>query len=196
MGGFLSLNSDLYFQITISLHRIIMPSNPPVLSILGKSKSGKTTLLERLIPELKRRGFRVATIKHHSHPGFEFDLPGKDTWRHARAGSNYVVLAAPDKIASIRKLDRELSLDEIVAGIPDVDIILTEGYKRAGKPALEVVRAEKGLELISSADQLIAVATDTRLSVDIPQFDLGDVSGLADFIERWIRLQTVQSLDQ
>ena len=159
-------------------------AHPPILSIIGKSGSGKTTLLEKLIPELKRRGCRIATIKHHSHPGFEIDQPGKDTWRHARAGSDHVIIAAPDKIASIRRLERELNLDEIAAGIPDVEIILTEGYKRAGKPALEVVRRQPGsdLELVSDPGQLVAIATDTPLPAAVPQFSLEDAAGIADFI--------------
>ena len=161
----------------------------PILSIIGKSGSGKTTLLEKLLPELKRRGYRLATIKHHFHPGFEIDVPGKDTWRHARAGSDQVVIAGPDQIASIRRLERELTLDEIVAqiiapGVPPVDIILTEGFKRAGKPALEVVRAENGLEVISGVEQLVAVATDTPLNVTVPQFDLNDSEPIVDFIEQ------------
>lgn len=156
----------------------------PILSIIGKSGSGKTTLLEKLIPELKRRGRRLATIKHHSHPGFEIDQPGKDTWRHAQAGSDQVIIAAPDKIASIRRLQRELSLDEIAASIQDVDIIITEGYKRAGKPALEVVRAVTGLETISQPPQLIAIATDTALDINVPQFNLDDAEGLVSLIER------------
>jgi molybdopterin-guanine dinucleotide biosynthesis adapter protein len=156
----------------------------PILSIIGKSNSGKTTLLEKLIPELKRRGYRLATIKHHSHPGFEIDIPGKDTWRHSRAGSDQVVIAAPDRIASIRRLERELSLDEIAASIQDVDLILTEGYKRAGKPALEVVRQAAGLELVSQPPQLLAVATDTPLETEALQFSLDDAPAIADWIER------------
>jgi len=137
---------------------------------------------------LKRRGYRVATIKHHFHPGFEIDIPGKDTWRHARAGSDQVIIAGPDRIASIRLLERELTLDEIIEtiispGIPPVDIILTEGFKRAGKPALEVVRLENGLELISGIEQLLAVATDTPIEVAVPKFDLNDATTIADFIE-------------
>jgi molybdopterin-guanine dinucleotide biosynthesis protein B len=158
--------------------------NTPIISIIGKSGSGKTTLLEKLIPELKRRGYRVATVKHHSHPGFEIDQEGKDTWRHARAGSDCVVLASPDKIATIRRLERELSLDEIAEDICDVDIILSEGFKRAGKPALEVVRAETGLELICGAEQLVVVACDVALEVDVPLFSLEDAAGIADWIER------------
>lgn len=156
---------------------------PPILSIIGKSSSGKTTLLEKLIPALKRRGWRVATIKHHSHPGFEIDVPGKDTWRHARAGSDHVVIAAPDKIASIRMLEHPLTLDEIAAAITDVDIILTEGFKRAGKPALEVVRSETGLDLVGDPAQLRAVATDATLQLDVKVFGLDAVEEIAAWIE-------------
>jgi molybdopterin-guanine dinucleotide biosynthesis adapter protein len=154
----------------------------PVLSIVGKSGSGKTTLLEKLIPELKRRGYRVGTIKHHAHPGFEIDHPGKDTWRHAQAGSDHVVIVAPDKIASIRRLERELSLDEIAATMTEVDIILTDGFKRGGKPCLEVMRAENGVELVSEPARLAAVVTDTPLAVDVPQFELDETEKIVDWL--------------
>ncbi|MFC1878521.1 molybdopterin-guanine dinucleotide biosynthesis protein B [Chloroflexota bacterium] len=160
----------------------------PKLSIVGRSGAGKTTLLEKLIPEIKRRGYRVATIKHHSHPGFEIDKPGKDTWRHAQAGSDHVIIAAPDKIASIRRLEQALSLDQIITNITDVDIILTEGYKRGGKPALEVVRAATGNELLCGAAQLVAVATDIPLQVEAPQFGLDEISKIVDFIENRFQL--------
>lgn len=156
--------------------------NIPILSIVGRSGSGKTTLLENIIVELKRRGYRLATIKHHAHSGFEIDQPGKDTWRHARAGSDLVIIAAPDKMATIRTLEHELTLDEIVAGIDGVDIILTEGYKQAGKPALEVVRAEVSTKPICNPDQLVALVTDTELDAEVPQFHLQDVNQIVDFI--------------
>jgi molybdopterin-guanine dinucleotide biosynthesis protein B len=157
--------------------------NIPILSIVGKSGCGKTTLLEKLIAEFKQLDFQVATIKHHFHPGFEIDLPGKDTWRHARAGSDHVIIAAPDKIASIRRLEHEMTLDEISSAIREVDIIFTEGFKRAGKPAIEVIRAENGLELICESEQLIAIATDTPLDTHIQQFDINDGLGIVNFID-------------
>ena len=155
----------------------------PVITIIGKSRSGKTTLLEKLIPALRQLGYRVGTVKHHSHAGFEIDKPGKDSWRHAQAGSQHVVIAAPDKIASYRFTDTALTLDEVLAEFRDVDIILVEGYKRAGKPSIEVVRSARGLDLIGSTEQRIAVAADTPLNTETPYFDLNDAHGLAGLIE-------------
>jgi molybdopterin-guanine dinucleotide biosynthesis protein MobB len=154
----------------------------PVITIVGRSGSGKTTLLEKLIAELTRRGYAVGTVKHHSHAGFEIDQPGKDSWRHAQAGSRHVIVAAPDKIASYRLLERELELDEITAGVEGVDIILVEGFRQANRPTLEVVRAANSLELVGSAEQRFAVAADIPLDVDVPQLGLDDVMGIADLI--------------
>jgi molybdopterin-guanine dinucleotide biosynthesis protein B len=156
----------------------------PVVSVVGRSGGGRTTLLEKLIPELKRRGYRVATIKHHAHPGFEVDRPGKDTWRHAQAGSEQVVIAAPDRVAAIRYIDHSLTLDEIAETlIRDVDLILTEGYRRENRPKIEVLRAAHGRELMCDAEELLAVATDVTLALDVPCFDLEDAAGLVALIE-------------
>ena len=156
----------------------------PIVSIVGRSGAGRTTLLEKLIPELRRRGYRVATVKHHAHPGFEVDQPGKDTWRHAQAGSEQVVIAAPDRVAAIRYVDHALTLDEITATIiRDVDIILTEGYRGANKPKIEVVRAARGREPLCSPEELLAIASDVELALGVPRFDLDDAAGLVDLIE-------------
>jgi len=155
----------------------------PLVTIIGKSGCGKTTLLEKLVAELKSRNYKLATIKHHSHRGFEIDKPGKDSWRVAQAGSDHVIIASPDKIASYRKIEHELSLDEISASISDVDLILVEGYKQAGKPALEVVRAKNSRELIGSQEQRFAIAADFPLDLGVPQLELDDVLGIADLIE-------------
>lgn len=158
------------------------PGSIPVISVIGRSGSGKTTLLEKLIPELKRRGYRVGTIKHHAHPGIEIDRPGKDTWRHAHAGSDHVVIAAPDRLVSIRNLNRELELEEISAQMEDVDIILTEGFSRANTPKIEVIRSGRSAEPLEVTER-IAFATDTNLLNPEPQFNLDDAHGLVDMIE-------------
>lgn len=156
----------------------------PVVTLIGKSGSGKTTLMEGLIPELSRRGYRIATVKHHSHSGFEVDQEGKDSWRHARAGSVHVIIAAPDKIASYRKLKAELTLAEIVKEVQEADLILVEGYRQAGFPSLEVLRSEVGRELLGTREQRFAVAADFSMQVDVPTFDLGDFPGISDLIEK------------
>ncbi|HWQ83193.1 MAG TPA: molybdopterin-guanine dinucleotide biosynthesis protein B [Anaerolineales bacterium] len=158
-------------------------SSIPVVTVIGKSGSGKTTLLEKLIKELSIRGYRLATIKHHSHSGFDIDVPGKDSWRFARAGSCHVVIAAPDKWAAYRHLQADLSLDEITAPIQDVDLILVEGFKQANKPTIEVVRSANSQTLIGTPEQRIAVVSDMQLEVGVPLYALDDVQGLAAFIE-------------
>ena len=156
----------------------------PIISIIGKSKSGKTTLLEKLITELKRRGYRVATIKHHAHSGFDIDKPGKDSRRHAQAGSDHVIVPAPDKIASYRLLQREWTLDEVATEVQEVDIILTEGYKRAGKPSLEIIRAANSTEVLSDEGQRFAIAADIPLDLGVPRFGLEDIENIVNLIEQ------------
>ncbi|HLF25395.1 MAG TPA: molybdopterin-guanine dinucleotide biosynthesis protein B [Anaerolineae bacterium] len=155
----------------------------PVVSIVGKSDAGKTTLLEKLIPELKRRGYRVATIKHDAHQ-FEIDHPGKDSYRHFHAGSDWTVIASSTQLASVRRLDRQLALDEIAATISGVDLILTEGFKREARVRIEVSRAAQSTELISTAAELLAIAADHPIDIGAPVYALDDAPGLVDLIER------------
>lgn len=155
----------------------------PILSIVGKSAAGKTTLIEKLIVELKRRGYRVATIKHDAHH-FEIDHPGKDSYRHFHAGADWTVIGSPAKLAVVRRLDRELTLDEIAATISDVDVILTEGYKREARLRIEVSRRDHTTELISDRSELFALVADYPIELGVPVFDLNDAPGLVDFIER------------
>jgi formylmethanofuran dehydrogenase subunit E len=155
----------------------------PVICIVGKSGCGKTTLLEKLIPELKARGYRIGTVKHHAHPGFDIDKPGKDTWRHAQAGSDHVVIAAPDKIASIRKLPERLDLHKIASNFTDVDLILTEGFSRTQFPKIEILRAAWYAKPLDHISNRVAWITDCPdLVTDLPAFAFDDLTGLADFI--------------
>jgi molybdopterin-guanine dinucleotide biosynthesis protein B len=163
----------------------------PIISIVGKSGVGKTTALERVIREIKRRGYRVGTIKHDTH-GFEVDKPGKDSWRHAQAGSDSVVISGPHKMALIRKLDAELSLDEIVPLLGTVDLVITEGYKRGNRPKIEVTRLERGTELLCQAEELIGIMADHSVDMPVPQFALDDAVGVVDLLER-LYLQPVRA---
>jgi len=162
----------------------------PILSIVGKSDSGKTTLIERLIPELTRRGYRVATVKHDLH-GFDIDREGKDTWRHKQAGAHTVIISSPNKLALIRETDRDHSLDDIRrAFVRDVDIIISEGYKNDTQPKIEVSRAAQQQELLCDPrDNLVAIASDRSHDRGVPCFDINDAAGLADFIVKRFLLE-------
>jgi len=156
---------------------------PPIISIVGNSNSGKTTLIEKLIRELKSRGYRVATIKH-AHQGMTFDESNKDSWRHIQAGSEATVISSPDKIVLIKPVARKSSLDEIVRLVgDDPDIILAEGFKQSDAPKIEVHRRGAGPPL-SGIKKIIAIATDEPLETKTKQFSLDDVEGLADLLEK------------
>jgi len=155
----------------------------PVVSMVGKSGVGKTTILEPIIRELKRRGYRVATVKHDTHD-FDIDKPGKDSWRLAQAGSDVVAISGPRKMALIRQLDEEMPLDDVVGLMQDVDIVITEGYKRGDRLKIEVTRAERSRELLCRPEELIAIMTDYPIDMPVPQFALEDAAGLVDLLER------------
>ena len=158
----------------------------PVVSVVGKGDSGKTTFLEKLIGELASRGVRVATVKHHVHD-FDIDVPGKDSWRHARAGAVATMVSSPHKFSLIREVDGEVGLDDIatLAAEADCDLLITEGYKRAGRNRIEVSRHARSEELICAPDELLALVTDNEdLSCDgVPRFGLDDAVSVADLIE-------------
>mgnify|MGYP001819643358 CR=1 FL=1 len=154
----------------------------PTISFVGKSGVGKTTALERVVREIKMRGYRVGTVKHDVH-GFEMDRPGKDSWRHAQAGSDAVVVSGPHKLALIRKLVEEMALDDIVPLMGDVDLVITEGYKRGNKAKIEVSRLERGSQLLCQPEELIAAMADYPIDLPVPRFDLDDAAGVVDLLE-------------
>ncbi|MFC2030013.1 molybdopterin-guanine dinucleotide biosynthesis protein B, partial [Chloroflexota bacterium] len=143
---------------------------------------GKTTVLELVIRELSEREYRVGTVKHDTH-GFDMDRPGKDTWRHAQAGSRSVVISGPRRMALIRRVEDEIPLDELVLWMGDLDIVLTEGYKRGSSPKIEVARQARGTELLCGANEVIAIMSDFPVDMPVPHYDLSDAVGVVDLLE-------------
>ena len=157
-----------------------------IISIVGKSHSGKTTLLESLIAELKRRGHKVAIVKH-SHHADDLDMASKDTWRFTKAGSELSVINSLDHLAIYRRTENYFDPQEISNFILwDFDLILTEGFKSSDYPKIEVQRSEQGEELLTDPQQLLAVVTDEPLDINVPQFSRDDIAGIADLIEKSI----------
>lgn len=156
---------------------------PQILSIVGRSQSGKTTIIEKLIPELKKRGYRIGTIKH-AHHGFDIDKSGKDSWRHRHAGADAVVVASPGQIAMVKDVQSE-SLDDLQNYFAGMDLIITEGFKTENKPKIEVLRAARHSQLVCADDpHLVAVVTDVEFDPKVPIFGLGEIKQLADLIEK------------
>jgi molybdopterin-guanine dinucleotide biosynthesis protein B len=156
----------------------------PIVSVVGKSNSGKTTLIEKMIEKLVERGYRVATIKHNLH-GFDIDHEGKDSWRHKKAGARLTLLASPGKVAVMEDTGADLGIGELRDRyIHNVDIILTEGFKGNPYPKIEVFRSVLKRELLSSEDDnLIAVASDGPVETDANLFDINDIEGIVDLVE-------------
>jgi molybdopterin-guanine dinucleotide biosynthesis protein B len=156
----------------------------PIICIVGASNSGKTTFLEKLIPELRGRGYRIGTVKHDAH-GFEMDREGKDTWRHRRAGASTIAISSPVQVATIRQTDSELTLDELAGRFFwTEDLLITEGYKRSRFPKIEIFRtAIEAAPICSPSDNLMAVVTDDPVAVEVPTFGFAEVARLADLIE-------------
>jgi len=157
-------------------------NQPPIISIVGYSGAGKTTLMEKLIGELTRRGYRVGSIKHDVH-GFEMDKPGKDSWRHKQAGACTTLISSPYQIGMVMDVDHDHSPDELRKFFNNVNVILTEGYKKQNRPKVEIFRAKIHDEpLCRSDDNIVAVMSDIPVELKVRRFALDDVVGLADFL--------------
>lgn len=131
----------------------------PAIAFVGYQNSGKTTLVEKVISRLANRGLRVGSIKHHGHKGFEIDQPGKDSWRHAQAGSRHVGLISPDAYAEYARTKDEVPVADMLTRYTDVDIVIVEGYKAAGLPSIVVARS--GIDRMRGRDSYQLIDENT-----------------------------------
>lgn len=159
-----------------------------VLGLAGWSGSGKTTLLVGLIPELIASGLSVSTVKH-AHHRFDVDQPGKDSWRHRDAGAHEVMIGSANRFALMHELRDapEPSLDNLLARMSPVDLVLVEGFKSEAHPKLEVHRAANGKSLLWPGDPaIIAIASDAEVDCGaLARLNLNDVPAIARFIAGW-----------
>lgn len=158
-----------------------------VFGITGWKNSGKTTLTEKLVTELCRRGWVVSTVKH-AHHDFDIDREGADSFRHRAAGATEVAIVSDRRWALMHELrgEQEPSLDEVLARLAPCDIVLVEGYKREPHKKLETRRlgAKDNTPLSAADSNIIAIASDYLLSDEVlPTFDLNNIHSIADFVE-------------
>jgi molybdopterin-guanine dinucleotide biosynthesis protein B len=154
----------------------------PIVCFVGRSNSGKTTLIERVIPELVRAGYKVATVKHAGH-GFDLDTEGKDSWRHRQAGASGVVILSKGSMAMFADVSDQMKVEEVRDRFLDssYDLIIAEGWKNEGYPKIVVVREQFG-EIPVSPEGLMAVVSDRPVDLDVPVFNLNDAPAVAALI--------------
>ena len=156
----------------------------PILCFVGRSNSGKTTLIERVIPELVRAGYKVATVKHAGH-GFDLDTEGKDSWRHKQAGASAVVIISKSSLAMFADVSDHMNVEDVREHYLDssYDLILAEGWRSEGYPKIVVVRDQIG-EVPVSQDGLLAVVSNKPVDMSVPLLDPDDVPSVAALIIR------------
>ena len=161
-----------------------------IFGVTGWKNSGKTGLMERLISEFTTRGLTVSSIKH-AHHSFDIDHPGRDSYRHRDAGARQVLLASRNRWALMHELrdEDEPSLGDLLKQLSPVDLVLIEGYKRDRHPKIEAHRKETGQPLIAPEDEtIVAVASDTSVTIERPVLDLNDTAAIANFIAQYLEL--------
>jgi len=156
-----------------------------LFGIVGWKNSGKTTLVARLVTDLKSRGFSVSTMKH-AHHAFDLDQPGRDTYKHREAGAQEVVISSSRRWAIMHELQRDenYTLDDLLAKMQPVDIVLVEGFKSNAHPKIETHRTQSEMPLVSAENKtIIAVASDCDVDTNgLPCLNLNDVPAVADYI--------------
>ena len=152
----------------------------PIVCFVGKSNSGKTTFIERVIPELVRAGYKVATVKHAGH-GFDLDTEGKDSWRHKQAGASSVVILSKGSMAMFADVSDQLKPEDVRARFLDdtYDLIV-------------IIREQVG-EIPISSEGLLAVVSDKPIDLNVPRFDLNDVPAVAALIMQHFPLQRARA---
>lgn len=179
---------------------------PNIISIAGRSGSGKTTFLEKLIPQFKKKGYRIGILKH-AHCGLDIDRKGKDSWRHKRAGAAATLVISPGLIAMVKDYEESgfdtgtndslknisdiiknesATIEKVRHYLSDMDLIIVEGFKYAAIPKCEIFRTDAGHDspLFLEDSNLVAFITDSDYQTKVPQFGLEDAEAVSDFIEK------------
>ena len=162
-----------------------------VIGVAGFKNAGKTTLVEKLVSELTRRGHRVSTVKH-AHHSFDIDHEGRDSFRHRKAGAREVAVVSRHRWAIIHESgeENEPTLEEILAKLAPCDLVIVEGYKRDTHDKIEVRNLELSHPDLAGDDPtVVAIAANGAIAAaPVPVFDRDDVTALAGFIEAHMRL--------
>ena len=165
-----------------------MPQAIPIISIVGKQNVGKTTLIGLIIKQLRKKGYKVGTIKYNI-PYFKIDYKGKDTHRHYQAGADVVSISSPEKLAIIKRINKKRPpIDDIVRyNYQDVDIVIVEGYKSRRYPYIEIHKNKKKQSQTKEYKNHIKITGNNNINSSVPVFQRADINNALNFIESRIK---------
>ncbi|CSD19592.1 bifunctional molybdopterin-guanine dinucleotide biosynthesis protein MobB/MoeA [Vibrio cholerae] len=175
------------------------PQRPtlPLLGFAAYSGTGKTTLLEALLPKLTATGLRIGLLKH-AHHDFDVDKPGKDSYRLRKAGASQMLIASRNRHALMTETpDAEAEFDYLLTRFDaeKLDVILVEGCKNIAFPKIELHRAEVGKPWLYPHDKnIIAIAADETVATDLPQMHINDLDAIADFVLDYVNKWRAQQI--
>lgn len=158
-----------------------MKDKPLIIAISGVKNSGKTTMIEKLIPKLINKGIKVATIKHDGHD-FDCDIDGTDTFRHKKAGAYGTAIFSKNKFMIIKEQENTTE-DELISYFQDCDLILLEGFKYSNYPKIEIIRRGNSEKSVCKKETLLAIATDNDIDYgDIDVININDIDSIVNLI--------------
>ncbi|EGQ8443679.1 bifunctional molybdopterin-guanine dinucleotide biosynthesis adaptor protein MobB/molybdopterin molybdotransferase MoeA [Vibrio cholerae] len=180
-----------------SVHQNPQRPNLPLLGFAAYSGTGKTTLLEALLPKLTAAGLRIGLLKH-AHHDFDVDKPGKDSYRLRKAGASQMLIASRNRHALMTETpDAEAEFDYLLTRFDaeKLDMILVEGCKNIAFPKIELHRAEVGKPWLYPHDEnIIAIAADETVATDLPQIHINDLDAIADFVLDYVNKWRAQQI--
>ncbi|MBQ9690489.1 MAG: molybdopterin-guanine dinucleotide biosynthesis protein B [Eggerthellaceae bacterium] len=186
----------------------LIQTNPASIAFIGRKNSGKTTLVTGVISNLTSKGYRIGSVKHHTHPGFEFDVPGKDSWRHAQAGSRHSVIVGVDRVGVVQDVETPPQLPDVISDMTDVDIVIVEGFRKTGIPSIEIIRDQSERDMTYLAEiqtihtsgknpfeqHIVALASNSNAAYELakkyklPCFHIDDYEHISQFIVKYAGL--------
>jgi len=154
-----------------------------VVGIIGWKNSGKTFLAQTIIKKLNEKGFNVSSIKR-AHHDFEIDKPDTDSYLHRKSGSKQVIVSSAKRWAKITELDgaKEKKLSELINELKKPDIVIVEGFKQESHPKIEIINSSKGKYLFKELKNVVAIISEEKLSISIPQFKKNEIDLIVEFI--------------
>ncbi|NME82464.1 molybdopterin-guanine dinucleotide biosynthesis protein B [Clostridium sp. SM-530-WT-3G] len=163
-------------------------NKPVLIAVSGVKNSGKTTLIEKLIPKLNSEGLKVATVKHDGHD-FDADIEGTDTFKHRKAGAYGTAIFSKNKFMIIKE-QKNTYENELISYFDDCDVILLEGFKFSDYPKIEIIRKGNSSESVCKKETLLAVVSDIEElksnNGDLRVIDINDIDSIVELLIDYI----------